>query len=131
SSPSSFTLDAATTLTTTVTTTAASMVLPIAPTSQPGNFEFLRMVLQALLALLVLLALMLAARLRRRAWALAGSGILLVALTAGFSGCAGGNGNPGVVGHVTGTPTGTYTVTVVITTKSGATRSFPLTITVH
>jgi len=143
SSPSSFTLNSVVTVTTTVTTTKASPALVVpSPIGQPGNLDPLRILLQSLLTLAILFALALAARrgreasavvrLRfRRAWALAATGILLVALSSSLSGCAGGSGNPGVIGPTPGTPVGTYHLTVVVTTASGATRSFPLTINVQ
>jgi hypothetical protein len=65
---------------------------------------------------------------RRRAWIVATAGLFLVAF---MSGCAGGSGNPGVLGPTAGTPPNTYTVIVVVKTASGATRSMPLTVIVH
>jgi uncharacterized repeat protein (TIGR01451 family) len=142
SSPSSFTLDSVVTVTTTVTTTAPSksmmMMLPDAdlrlrtfPRWLPRNLVSLRALAQSLVALLALLMFALAVRRRRRGWLLAVAGLFLFALASGISGCAGGSGNPGVVGQTSGTPAGTYTVTVVVKTSTGATRSLPLTITVH
>jgi uncharacterized repeat protein (TIGR01451 family) len=141
SSPSSFALNAVVTVNTTITTSKASssaMVVP-GPTARPGKLEGLRLALQALLALAVLFALALVARLRgaesrvrfRRTWAWAATGVLLAALSSSLSGCAGGSGNPGIVGPTAGTPSGAYNVNVVITTSTGATRSFQLTINVH
>jgi len=141
SSPSSFALNAVVTVTTTVTTSKASTTAVIVPgpTAWPGNLERLRLLLQALLVLAALFALALVARLNgaktrisfRRAWALAATAVLLVGLSSSLSGCAGGSGNPGIVGPTAGTPTGAYNVNVVITTSTGATRSFQLTINVH
>jgi len=65
---------------------------------------------------------------RRRAWIAVTAGLLVVAFV---SGCAGGSGNPGVVGPTVGTPPNTYTITVVVKTASGATRSMPLTVIVR
>jgi uncharacterized protein len=128
SSPSSFTLDAAVTVTTTVTTTAPShtIVLPM-PQLSPRNYAPLRAMMQIVLLFAAILVFLVAAR-RRRAWIAVTAGLFLVALAAG---CAGGSGNPGVVGQTAGTPPNTYTVTVVVKTTSGATRSVPLTVVVH
>jgi len=83
---------------------------------------------QILLLLVAFLVFFIAARRRRRAWMTVTAGLFLVALAAG---CAGGSGNPGVVGQTAGTPPNTYTVTVVVKTTSGATRSMPLTVIVQ
>lgn len=142
SSPSSFTLNSVVTVTTTVTTSKASTSATVVPgpTAWPGHLD-LRLLFQWLLALAILFALAAVARLIgtrsgvpvrfRRVWALAATAILLVALSSSLSGCAGGSGNPGIIGPTTGTPAGAYNVNVVITTSTGATRSFQLTINVH
>src|SRR5262249_29120492 len=120
-SPSSpFPLNSVVTVTATVTTTAPSSATFVPPGSfgRPGTLEPVRALLQLLFAVGLFCVLALASRFRRRAWALAASAILLVALSAGFSGCAGGSGNPGVVGHSAGTPAGAYSVTVTIKTSS-------------
>jgi uncharacterized repeat protein (TIGR01451 family) len=129
SSPSSFTLDAPVTVTTTVTTMAPShsTVLPV-PRLYPRNFAPLRAMTQILLLLVAFLVFFVAALRRRRAWIAVTAGLFLVAFVAG---CAGGSGNPGVVGPTVGTPPNAYTVTVVVKTASGATRSMPLTVIVH
>ena len=138
--PGSFTLNAPVTVTTTVTTHKPSnaMLLPPAPVGPlgqgrlPRNLDPLRVLVQALLAFAALLLFVLAARRRRRAsWLVATAALFLIAVVSGVSGCAGGSGNPGIIGPTTGTPTGTYTVTVVVKTTSGATRSQILTVTVH
>jgi hypothetical protein len=91
----------------------------------------LRILVQTLVAFAALLVFALAARRRRRSsWLMAGAALFLIAIASGVSGCAGGSGNPGIIGPTVGTPAGTYTVTVVVKTASGATRSLPLTITV-
>jgi len=85
---------------------------------------------QALLAFAALLLFVLAARRRRGSWLVATAALFLIAVVSGVSGCAGGSSNPGIIGPTTGTPAGTYTVTVVVKTSSGATRSQTLTIIV-
>jgi hypothetical protein len=139
SSPGSPTLNAPVTVTTTVTTSKPSNALllppaPVGPLGQgrlPRNLDPLRAPLQALLAFSALLLFTLAARRRRRSsWLMAATALFLIAIVSGVSGCAGGSGNPGIIGPTAGTPAGTYSVTVVVKTASGATRSMPLTITV-
>jgi uncharacterized repeat protein (TIGR01451 family) len=129
SSPSSLTLNAPVTLTTTVTTTAPShsAVLPV-PWLSPRNFAPLRAMTQVLLLPVAFLVFLVAALRRRRAWIVVTACLFLVAFA---SGCAGGYRNPGVVGTTVGTTPNTYTVTVVVKTASGATRSMPLTVIVH
>jgi hypothetical protein len=83
---------------------------------------------QMLLLLVAFVVFLVATLRRRRAWMAVTTGLFLVAFV---SGCAGGSGNPGVVGPTLGTPPNTYTVTVVVKTASGATRSMPLTVIVH
>jgi len=138
SSPGSFTLNAPVTVTTTVATSKPSnaMLLPPAPVGPlgqgrlPRNLDPLRVLVQALLAFAALLLFVLAARRRRSSWLVATAALFLIAVVSGVSGCAGGSGNPGIIGPTTGTPAGTYTVTVVVKTSSGATRSQTLTIIV-
>jgi hypothetical protein len=129
SSPSSFSLDAPVTVTTTVTTTAPShsAVLPVLRLS-PRNFAPLRAMAQILLLLVAFLVFFVAALRRRRAGIVVTAGLFLVVFAAG---CASGSGNPGVAGPTLGTAPNTYTVTVVVKTASGATRSMPLTVIVH
>jgi uncharacterized repeat protein (TIGR01451 family) len=137
--PGSFTLNAPVTITTTVTTQKPSnaMLLPPAPVGPlgqgrlPRNLDPLRVLVQALLAFAALLLFLLAARRRRGSWLVATAALFLIAVVSGVSGCAGGSSNPGIIGPTTGTPAGTYTVTVVVKTGSGATRSQQLTIIVH
>jgi uncharacterized repeat protein (TIGR01451 family) len=128
-SPGSLTLSAPVTITTTVTTTAPShsAVVP-APWLLPHSFAPLRVVTLTLLLLVALLTFSIAASRRRRTWIAVTAAFLLAAFV---SGCAGGYRNPGVVGPTLGTAPNTYTITVVITTPSGATRSIPLTVIVQ
>jgi hypothetical protein len=84
--------------------------------------------MQILLLLVAFLVFLVAALRRRGAWIAITAGLFVVAFV---SGCAGGSGNPGVVGPTLGTPPNTYTITVVVKTASGATRSMPLTVIVH
>jgi len=129
SSPSSLTLDAPVIVTTTVTTIAPShsTVLPV-PRLSPRNFALPRAMTQILPLVVAFLAFFVAVLRRRRAWIAVTAGLLVVAFV---SGCAGGSGNPGVVGPTVGTPPNTYTITVVVKTASGATRSMPLTVIVR
>jgi len=129
SSPSSLTLNAPVNVTMTVTTTAPShsTILPV-PRFSPRNFAPLRAMMQMLLLLIAFLLFSIAAPRRRRSWIVVTAGLFIFAF---MSGCAGGSRNPGVVGPTVGTPANTYTVTVVVTTMSGATRSMPLTVIVH
>jgi hypothetical protein len=83
---------------------------------------------QILLLLVAFLVFFVASLRRRRAWIAVTAGLFLVAFV---SGCAGGSGNPGVVGPTVGTAPNTYTVIVVVKTASGATRSMPLTVIVR
>jgi hypothetical protein len=83
---------------------------------------------QVLLLPVAFLVFLVAALRRRRAWIVVTACLFLVAFA---SGCAGGYRNPGVVGTTVGTTPNTYTVTVVVKTASGATRSMPLTVIVH
>jgi len=128
SSPNSLTLDAPVIVTTTVTTTvpSRSAVLPV-PWLFPRNFAPLRAMTLIFLLLVAFLVFSVAAR-RRRTWIAVTAGLLLVGFA---SGCAGGYRNPGVVGTTVGTPSNTYSITVVVKTSSGATRSMPLTVIVH
>jgi hypothetical protein len=75
-----------------------------------------------------LLIFSIAAPRRRRSWIAVNAALFIAAFV---SGCAGGYRNPGVVGPTLGTTPNNYTVTVVITTPGGATRSIPLTVIVH
>jgi hypothetical protein len=129
SSPSSLTLNAPVNVTMTVTTTAPShsTILPV-PRFSPRNFAPLRAMMQMLLLLIAFLLFSIAAPRRRRSWIVVTAGLFIFAF---MSGCAGGSRNPGVVGPTVGTPANTYTVTVVVKTSSGATRSMPLTVIVH
>src|SRR5229473_3428789 len=117
-SSSSLTLNAPVMLTMTVTTTAPShsTILPV-PRFSPRNFAPLRAVMQMLLLLIAFLLFSIAAPRRRRSWIVVTAGLFIFAF---MSGCAGGSRNPGVVGPTVGTPANTYTVTVVVTTRSGA-----------
>jgi hypothetical protein len=83
---------------------------------------------QILLFLVAFLAFFLSALRRRRAWIGVTACLFLVALV---SGCAGGSASPGISGPTAGTPSNAYTVTVVVQTASGATRSVSLTVIVH
>src|SRR5712691_5054839 len=125
SSPSSLMLNAPVMVTMTVTTTAPSHspIVPV-PRLSPRNFAPLRAMMQMLLLLIAFLLFSIAALRRRRSWIVVTAGLFIFAF---MSGCAGGSRNPGVVG----TPANTYTVTVVVKTSSGATRSMPLTVIVH
>jgi len=115
-------------LTMTVTTTAPShsTILPV-PRFSPRNFAPLRAMTLIFLLLVAFLVFSVAAR-RRRTWIAVTAGLLLVGFA---SGCAGGYRNPGVVGTTVGTPSNTYSITVVVKTSSGATRSMPLTVIVQ
>jgi hypothetical protein len=113
----------------TVTTTAPShsTILPV-PGLLPRNLAPLRAILQMLLLLVAFLLFSVAALRRRRSWIVVTAGLFIFAF---ISGCAGGSTNPGIVGPTVGTPANTYTVTVVVTTTSGATRTKPLMVIVH
>jgi len=128
-SPSSLTLNAPAMVTMTVTTTAPShsIILPV-PGLSPRNFAPLRVITQLFLLLVAFLLVSIAALRRRRSWIVMTTGLFIFAL---MSGCAGGSRNPGIVGSTVGTPANTYTLTVVVKTTSGATRTMPLTVTVH
>jgi len=128
-SSSSLTVNAPVMVTMTVTTTAPShsTILPVRGLS-PRNFGPLRAILQMLLLLVAFLLFSIAALRRRRSWIVVTASLFIFAF---MSGCAGGSTNPGVVGPTVGTPSNTYTVTVVVTTTSGATRTMPLTVIVH
>ncbi len=127
--PSSLILNAPTTIKTTFTTTA-----PTTAGSWPGPRNLpLRGVPRTIVwgplwlpALAMLFGFM--ALRRRRAWLGAGACLLLVLL---ISGCAGGVGSPASVGKSAGPTPGTYTIMVTATTSGGASRSFPLTVTVR
>jgi Abnormal spindle-like microcephaly-assoc'd, ASPM-SPD-2-Hydin len=128
-SPGTLTLNAPVMVTMTVTTTAPSHStnLPV-PGLSPRNLTPLRSIMQLLLLLVTFLLFSIAALRRRRSWIVVTAGLFIFAF---ISGCAGGSTNPGVVGPTVGTPANTYTLTVVITTASGATRTMPLTVVVH
>jgi hypothetical protein len=128
-SPSSLTLNAPAMVTMTVTTTAPShsIILPV-PGLSPRNLAPLRVIAQLLLLLVAFLLFSIAALRRRRSWIVMTAGLFIFAFT---SGCAGGSRNPGIVGSTVGTPPNTYALTVVVKTTSGATRTMPLTVTVH
>jgi hypothetical protein len=117
-----------------VTTTAATTSAAIG--SGPGASALLRLVSCAFAGLLLLLLTQaaptqryLAGQVHSHAFRMVQAGTILVLLSLGLAACFGGQG--AAVQPVTGTPAGTYPVTVTGTTTSGATRTIGLSLTVQ
>jgi len=127
-SPAALTLDGShdSPVTVTVSTTARSQLRQPrrGPLPGIGDLEPLQMS-KLLLAFLMLAAMLSAARQQRKLWT--STGILFLAL---FIAACGGGASAGGGGGPSGTPAGTYTVTVTASTSSGPTHRVSLTLVV-
>jgi hypothetical protein len=132
-SQNNFVLSGPTTVTVTIVTAAPSngWTLPAPPALPPVHPLTLYLVAFALmLAMLMLTRRMspgLALGQRRSAVALA----LVLCIAVLGAACAGGTGAPAAVGRTSGTPTGTFPITVTATSSSGFTASTTFTVTVR
>ncbi|HKW76881.1 MAG TPA: choice-of-anchor D domain-containing protein, partial [Terriglobales bacterium] len=129
SNPSTFNLNATTTITTTVTTTAPSSAsaMPGLRYAPPTNVP-LTALWQLLGVLVSVLVFLVAVTRRRRAWAAAAACMCLALF---MSSCAGGSSSPGIVAPSPGTPPGNYTIILSVSTANGAPHILSLTVTVH